>query len=109
MNWYTEAQRDYLKLLLRHAEETNNVKIDTDPHPATNAARLRHSDAQRHFYNVEVSFDKIVNDEERQFFETIPTKFTLPAESVDRLREVGGTILDADSVFQELLAEIGTD
>ena len=45
-------------------------------------------------------------DEDRKFFYSIPTKFTLPAESVDRLRKVGATILDHDPVFQELMSEI---
>ncbi len=109
LDWFTVAQRGYLNLLIQYAEDSSTVIPGVEPHPATNAARIQRSEATRRFYYTEVGFDKIANDEERRFFERIPTKFTLPPESVDRLRELGGVILDGDSVFQELLEEIGSE
>lgn len=108
MGWYTTAQRAYINLLLQYAEDTTAVAPGIDAHPATNAARTQHSEAIRNFYYTEVGFDKIADDTERKYFESIPTKFTLKAESIDRLIEVGGTILEEDVVFQELLKDIGT-
>jgi predicted acylesterase/phospholipase RssA len=107
MGWFTEAQLAYLKLLIGHAESIDAAKPGETPDPSTNAARLARSEAPRHFYFTEVGFDKIADDEERKFFETIPTSFTLVPESVDKLRKIGGVMLDGDPVFQKLLGEIG--
>ncbi len=107
MGWFTAAQRGYLNLLIQYAEDVSTVVPGVEPHPATNAARIKRSEAKRRFYYTEVGFDKIADEEDRTFFETIPTKFTLPPESIDRLRDVGGVILEEDSVFQSLLDEIG--
>ena len=107
MGWFTSAQRGYLKLLIQYAEDMSAVVPGVEPHPATNAARVQRSEARRRFYYMEVGFDKIADDEDRKFFERIPTKFTLPSETVDRLREIGGVILEEDSVFLSLIDEIG--
>jgi NTE family protein len=107
MDWFTVAQRGYLNLLIQFAEDASMGNPEVEPHPATNAARIQRSEASRRFYYTEVGFDQITDDEERRFFERIPTTFTLPPESIDRLRDVGHTVLERDSVFQSLVDEIG--
>ncbi len=106
MGWFTRAQLGYLQLMIEFNKLT---QVDGDatlaPH-GTNAARISRSEAPRTYYFIEVGFDKITDDEQRAFFDSIPTKFTLPAESIDRLRSIGGDILDQDPIFQELLNEI---
>lgn len=37
----------------------------------------------------------------------LPTSFVLPAEDVDRLREVAGRLLRRSQDFQELLRDLG--
>ena len=42
---------------------------------------------------LDVSFDRIRDATERAYFMNLPTSFTLPAEAVDRLREMAGRLL----------------
>jgi len=107
MGWFTEAQLAYLKLFIHHAESIDTPKPGEPLDPSTNAARVARSEAPRRFYFTEVGFDKIADDEERKYYETIPTSFTLVPESVDKLRKIGGELLGKDPVFGRLLNEIG--
>jgi len=55
------------------------------------------------FYPVAISFDSLADPDERHFFKNLPTSFTLPAETVDRLIAVGGRLLMESPDFQKLL------
>lgn len=57
--------------------------------------------AQIEFYPIVLSFEDIADDAERKFFNSLPTTFDLPDETVDRLRAIGGTLLRASSQFQQ--------
>lgn len=107
MGWFTDAQIAYLQLLIQQLEGTVTAPEGMPPAPGTNAARIVQNEAVRRFYFTDVGFARIDNDEERAFFQTIPTSFTLTPETVDRLRAVGGALLDNDPAFQQLIAEIG--
>jgi NTE family protein len=50
-----------------------------------------------------VSFDAIADPDERLYFMNLPTSFTLPQETIDRLRRIAGELLAASPAFQELL------
>ncbi len=54
-------------------------------------------------YRIYVGFDQIKDAKEREYFLNLPTTFHLPAEAVDKLREIGPTILDESEEFQSLL------
>ncbi len=54
-----------------------------------------------------MSFDGIADPKERSYFLNQPTSFVLPAESVDRLREVAGRLLRESTEFQALVKELG--
>jgi len=58
------------------------------------------------FYPIVIGFDGIKDEEERNFFKNLPTTFKLPAESVDRLRTVGATLLTASPNYQKLLKDL---
>lgn len=58
---------------------------------------------------VGVDFSQIQDMDERRFFYTIPTSFTLPSKSVDRLVEAGGKILRSSAEFQALRKELAGD
>jgi NTE family protein len=58
------------------------------------------------FYVIEVKFDALKDEAERQYFKRLPTSFKLPAETVDKLREVAGRILDESDEFQQLLRDL---
>jgi NTE family protein len=55
---------------------------------------------------VNVSFEELGDEEERRFFNAVPTNFNLSDEVVDRLREVGGRLLRDSPDFQGLLREL---
>ena len=68
--------------------------------------RRRGKDFPIDFYIIEVSFMALPDDEERSYFTTIPTKLSLPEETVDRLREVAGRILYDSKEFQKLVHDL---
>jgi NTE family protein len=58
-------------------------------------------------HTMDVSFDAIKDPQERDRLMNIPTSFVLPAEDLDRLREIGGRLLRESVDYQELLHEWG--
>jgi predicted acylesterase/phospholipase RssA len=62
------------------------------------------SDIDCHF--MEVAFDWIQDEEERAYLKGIPTSFSLPSKTVDRLREAAAGILDSHPEYQQLLQEL---
>ena len=57
-------------------------------------------------YLVELAFDSIADRTEREFFHSIPTSFTLPDETVDRLIDVGRRLLRESPDYQRFLAAL---
>jgi len=53
------------------------------------------------FYPIVLDFAGIPDPAEREFFISLPTTFALPAETIDRLRAIGGTLLRASPQFQQ--------
>ena len=58
------------------------------------------------YYFVEVGFNRVRDEAEREYLNDIPTSFKLQREQVDRLRSSAGTILDADPTFQALMRDL---
>jgi NTE family protein len=56
---------------------------------------------------LDVSFDAIPDPEERDYFMNLPTSFVLPAEAVDRLREIAGRLMRESADYQSLVREFG--
>jgi NTE family protein len=54
---------------------------------------------------VEVSFDQIPDEVERERLERLPTSLRLPAESVDELRRAAADILGRSEEFQKILRD----
>jgi NTE family protein len=59
------------------------------------------------YYLVTVNFEKIKDPAEREFFEELPTNFHLPAKTVDRVSEVGRSLLRESTEYQRLLGDLG--
>jgi NTE family protein len=60
-------------------------------------------------YAIDVSFSQIADAEERHYFENLTTSFVLPAEAVDRLRDIGARLLRASPQYQRLVDALGGD
>ncbi len=59
------------------------------------------------FFIIHVTFHRLPDSAEQEYFLGIPTSLELPVEQVDKLREVAGRLLYANSEFQKLLKNIG--
>lgn len=60
------------------------------------------------FYLVEATFDAIRDGAERSYFEAIPTSFELPADNVDRLRQLAEKLLKESGDYQRLLRDLSS-
>ena len=56
---------------------------------------------------LDVSFDAIPVPEERAYFMNLPTSFVLPAEAIDRLREVAGRLLRQSAEYESVVRNFG--
>jgi NTE family protein len=59
-------------------------------------------------YTIEVSFQALKDERERDYLNQLPTSFNLPVEAIDRLRAAAREIIRDSPVVQELLKEEGT-
>jgi NTE family protein len=59
------------------------------------------------FYAVNVGFRAIADEEERNYYDNIPTSFSLPKKSVDDLRDVARRLLFESPRFKELVNDLG--
>jgi NTE family protein len=66
-----------------------------------------HGEKPIEFYIVHVTFDALPDKGEQEYFQSIPTTLKLPAEQVDKLREVAGRLLYSDEKFQKLVTNLG--
>ena len=56
---------------------------------------------------LDVSFDAIRHPKERASFMNLPTSFVLPAEDVDRWREVASRLLRQSAEYESIVREFG--
>jgi NTE family protein len=58
------------------------------------------------FYVIEVKFDALRDEKEREYFKRLPTSFSLSGEEVDQLRDAAHRILAESAEFQRLLRDL---
>jgi hypothetical protein len=58
------------------------------------------------FYPVQVAFEYITSQEDRVWFQSLPTTFQLPPETVVKLRAMGRRLLFEDPKFRKLLEDL---
>jgi NTE family protein len=56
---------------------------------------------------LDVSFDAISDPKERAYFMDLPTSFVLPAEDIDRIREIANTLLHQSAEYETIVRELG--
>ncbi|NPU86497.1 MAG: patatin-like phospholipase family protein [Syntrophaceae bacterium] len=59
------------------------------------------------FYVIELSFDYLPDQAEREYFQSIPTSLYLPAGEVDRLRGVAQRLLLSSEPFRKMVRDMG--
>ncbi|MCP3867570.1 MAG: patatin-like phospholipase family protein [Gammaproteobacteria bacterium] len=68
----------------------------------------RSTDHPVNAYFVRISFEDIADPEQREFFQEIPTSFSLTDEQVDGLIDMGGQLLRENLEFRRLLEALDT-
>jgi NTE family protein len=58
------------------------------------------------FYLVHINFDNIPNEEEREYFKSLPTTFNLDDKTVDDLREIAGRLLNQTEMYRKLTEDV---
>jgi len=58
------------------------------------------------FYLIHLTFNALPEAGERDYFHSIPTALSLPAEQVDRIREVAARLLYSSPEFQRLIKDM---
>jgi len=58
------------------------------------------------FYLIELNFNNIPDEKEREYFKSLPTSFKLDDKTVDDLREIAGRLLNQSKVWQRLLRDV---
>lgn len=56
---------------------------------------------------LDVSFEAIPDPKERAYFMNLSTSFVLPADDVDRLREIAGRLLRQSAEYQSVVRDLG--
>lgn len=85
-------------------EQCNQIMTDNNC-PAELADTLYKFD----LYLSHLTFDAITDDNTRHWFKNLPTSFKLPGETVDKLKDMGKTLLQNTKDYQKLMEEIGTE
>lgn len=65
------------------------------------------SDEPVKFYPIHLSFTQFKDNPSRHFFLSLPTSFFLPTAAVEKLEEAGRNLLDQNSIFQQLIEDLG--
>jgi len=58
------------------------------------------------FYLIEVKFDALQDEEEREYFKSLPTSFKLKSKVVDKLRNASHRILSKSKEFQRFMNDL---
>ena len=66
-----------------------------------------HGEKPIDYYIVHVAFDALPDAKERDYFNSVPTSFSLEEEQVDRLREVAAKLLYTDKDFRRFVKDLG--
>jgi NTE family protein len=89
--------------VFRHSIELWKLQVRAQRERNAGAAKLKDLD----FYLVNVSFADLGDQKMRAYFNAVPTGFTLRSDTVERIEDVGGSILRADPEFKRLVKALG--
>ncbi len=91
----------------RYSYETVELLREKMVHWSALADQRRGRTNSMEFHLIEVSFDQVMDETERAYFQNLKTSFHLPPDDVDRLRDVGGRLLRESAEYQRLLQGTG--
>ena len=97
---------DTLQLLKDSVREWEREWNESNLFDTSKAGNPTSTPRQIKIYTIEVNFDDIQDDEERKRIESLPTAFKLSPESVRRVREVAGKLLNQSEGYRTLLRDL---
>lgn len=100
---FSHAQISYLRQQIAHRNALRDIKHELGNQGVTIHIPVL-DQPEIDFRFVEVAFDQIPSDQEREALQRVPTNFHLPRADVDRICASAKTILDANADFQSLAA-----
>ncbi len=103
MNRYSFDTLQLLKDSVREWEREWNERNLSD---TSKAGDPTSTPRQIKIYTIEVSFDDLQDDEERNCVESLPTAFKLSPEAVRRVRAVAGKLLNRSEGYRALLRDL---
>jgi NTE family protein len=89
--------------VFRHSVELWKLQVRAQRERNAGATKLEDLD----FYMVNVSFADLEHQKDRAYFNAVRTGFALRSDTVDRIENVGGSILRADPEFKRLVKALG--
>ncbi len=94
----------------RYSFETIELFKETSARLAREQNELRSAgvstNAPLSTYIIELHFNQLANDDDRRFFNSVPTRLQLPGETVDRLRRIARDQLAENPEFRRLLRDL---
>lgn len=106
------AEIEYVKLCFKRLELERRYAEELAKHTSSSAeqtAAPQPAACGIDYTFVDVSFDQIENDNERQYLNTLPTSFSLRPEQVDRVRKAAAEIMQNHPALKRLLDGIGCE
>lgn len=92
--------------LLKESMKTWTEQVRTQRCPAGGLSTAPGSCGDIQFYVIEVKFNALKNEAERDYFKRLPTSFSLSSEEVDKLRSAARRILAESQEYQRLLRDL---
>ncbi len=102
MNRYSFETLELLKANAKQWETEWNDGNHADAGPQSPPPRVR-------LYVIEVSFDGLQDEAEKDYFEKLPASFKLPPGAAARLRAVAGKLLNQSETYRALLLDLASD
>ena len=104
MNRYSFETMELLRESVRQWEREWNEPGSSEEPSAQHKMRER-----VRFYLIEVSFDDLQDDSERNYFGSLPTSFNLPPGAVARLRTVAAKLLNQSKDYRAFLRDLANE
>lgn len=104
-----EAFRELLEERSRTQRSINDCQKLLDAHAADGYKIAPLAGGKMKLYLVDLAFDNLSSLEERAYFKSLPTSFSLTEDQVNKLIEVGGRLLIEHPEFKRFMDEYRAD
>jgi NTE family protein len=104
-----EAFRELLEERARTQRSINDCQKLLDAHAADGYKITPLAGGKMKLYMIDLAFDNLSSQEEKTYFKSLPTSFSLTEDQVNKLIEVGGRLLIDHPEFKKFMDEYRAD